>query len=180
MKIKAIFLAAMLFPGTVLADNKQAPNPVTEAGAVKITWQSPDKYTDIKSSGELQSRYEQRAFESMTKQLNKLADKVLTNGEKLELTVTNVDLAGDVRPTFGAGPNDIRVLKDIYPPRIAFSYRLIKGDKVVLSGEEKLKDMNYLGGIQPLRQESFMYENQMLKQWFNRTFAPQLEGHPPK
>ena len=180
MEIKAIFLTAVLLPGTVLADNKQAPNPVTEAGAVKITWQLPDKYTDIKSSGELQSRYELRAFESMTKQLNKLADKVLTNGEKLELTVTNVDLAGDVRPTFGAPPNDIRVLKDIYPPRIAFSYRLIKGHEVVLSGEENLKDMNYLGGIQPRRQESFVYENKMLKQWFNRTLAPQLEGLPPK
>ena len=180
MAARVLILAGMLTASSVMAADEKVENPVTQDGVVSITWQSPDKYSDIESTGERQSRFEQRAFDSITENLAKLADKVLTHGEQLQLTVTNLDLAGDVRPTFGASANDIRVLKDIYPPKITFSYRVNKGQEVILSGDEELRDLNYLGGIQPRRQESFMYENQMLKQWFNKTIAPQLEGIPPK
>lgn len=180
MKVKALILAGVLVSGSTLAADKPVENPVTEDGVVKITWQDPKKYSDIESAAERQSRYEQRVFDSITESLNKLATRALTHGEKLELTVTNLDLAGDVRPTFGATSNDIRVLKDVYPPRINFSYKVTKGSQIVMSGDEELRDLNYLRGIKSVRQGSFHYENQMIKQWFNKTVAPRMEGTPPK
>ncbi|MCL1038445.1 DUF3016 domain-containing protein [Shewanella submarina] len=180
MATRAFILAGILATGSVMAADEKVENPVTQDGVVKITWQNPDKYSDIESTAERQSRFEQRAFDSMTENLAKLARKVLTHGEQMQMTVTNVDLAGDVRPTFGASASDIRVLKDIYPPKITFSYQITKGQQVIMSGEEELRDLNYLGGIQPRRQESFMYENQMLKHWFNKTITPRMEGTPPK
>ncbi|AVV85201.1 hypothetical protein SPWS13_3492 [Shewanella putrefaciens] len=90
------------------------------------------------------------------------------------MMVTDVDLAGDMRPTFGATANDLRVVKDIYPPRITFSYQVLENDKVIVAGDEKLSDMGFLTGIQPLNDKPFMYETQMLNDWLKKTIAPKI------
>jgi hypothetical protein len=141
---------------------------------VKIVWQSPKDYRDIKSSGELQSRYEKRLFETLTENINKEAAKILKPNQKLEMTITDVDLAGDMRPTFGATANDLRIIKDIYPPRMTFSYQVLENDKVIIAGDEKLSDMGFMGGIQSLNDKPFMYETKMLTEWLKKTIAPQL------
>jgi hypothetical protein len=141
---------------------------------VKIVWQSPKDYRDIKSSGELQSRYEKRLFETLTENINKEAAKILKPNQKLEMTITDVDLAGDMRPTFGATANDLRIIKDIYPPRMTFSYQVMENDKVIIAGDEKLSDMGFMGGIQSLNDKPFIYETKMLTEWLKKTIAPQL------
>ena len=178
MKLKFLFIVGLITALAACSNSNQTmiSNPVTESGVVKITWHDPQKYTDIDAAGELQSRFEQKVFATLTADLNKQASKVLKANEKLVLMVTNVDLAGDVRPTFGEVSNDIRVVKDIYPPRIAFSYKVMKDSRVVLSGDEKLQDMFFMSGIQPLVQRPYMYEASLLTHWFNKKISPRFEG----
>ncbi|TVL50602.1 hypothetical protein AYI98_08055 [Shewanella algae] len=174
MKIRYLLLAAALTSGSALAADKVDEKPVTESGKVKIEWQSPKDFRDIKSASELQSRYEKRLFETLTKALDKDVSSSLKDNQKLELTVTDVDLAGDVRPTFGATANDIRVVKNVYPPKISFSYRLLEGDQVVVAGDEKLTDMQFLDHVDRINSDSFRYEERMLKDWFQKTLKPKL------
>ncbi|MGL5359863.1 MAG: DUF3016 domain-containing protein, partial [Shewanella sp.] len=141
---------------------------------VKIVWQNPQAFRDIKSSGEIQSRYEARLFESLTANLNKQASKLLKPNQKLEMTVTDVDLAGDMRPTFGATVNDLRVIKEVYPPRITFNYQIVENNQVIVAGDEKLTDMGFMSGVQSLNDKPFAYENKMLADWLKKTVAPKL------
>lgn len=179
MKLPSTVLATLVVFSPISAA-EHLLNPVTTQGPVTITWQTPDKYTDIEANGELQSRFEQRVFKQLTQTLAQSAEKVLQKGEQLQLTVTNVDLAGDVRPTFGATSSDLRIVKSIYPPKISFSYKVMRGKNVLMHGEERLTDLNFLGGIRPLRDTVAMYEGELLKHWFNQTIAPRREGVPPK
>lgn len=174
MKIQSLLLAGVLSCSAAWAADEAPVDPVTEDGVVKIVWQSPKDYRDIKSSGELQSRYEKRLFETLTENINKEAAKILKPNQKLEMTITDVDLAGDMRPTFGATANDLRIIKDIYPPRMTFSYQVMENDKVIIAGDEKLSDMGFMGGIQYLNDKPFMYETKMLTEWLKKTIAPQL------
>lgn len=174
MKFKSLFIAGMLATSSVWAADEPAENPVTEDGVVKVEWQDPDSFRDIRSSGDIQSRFEKRTFDQLTKNLNKEASRILKPEQKLELVVTDLDLAGDVRPTFGATTNDLRIVKDIYPPRITFSYKITEGDQVIMAGDEKLTDMNFMYSINKMNDKPYRYENAMLTSWLKKSIAPKL------
>lgn len=174
MKVQFLLLASVLSCSAVWAADGAKTDPVTEAELVKIVWQNPKDFRDIKSSGEIQSRYEQRLFDTLTSNINKEAAKVLKPNQKLEMTVTDVDLAGDMRPTFGATVDDLRVVKELYPPRMTFSYQVLENGSVIIAGDEKLSDMGFMSGIQSINNKPFMYETKMLSDWLKKTVAPKL------
>ncbi|SQH74949.1 conserved exported protein of unknown function [Shewanella benthica] len=178
MKLTHLLLAGTMVSGVMLSGcavaDDVAGNPVTEHGVVKITWQDPKNFRDVKAVSDIQSRYEARTFATLTKGLDKAARKILKPEQKLELIVTDLDLAGDVRPTFGATMNDIRLVKDIYPPRITFSYSVLEGDKVVMVGNEKLTDMNFMHNIGRMNDKPLRYENKLLADWMKKTVEPKI------
>ncbi|MDR8522192.1 DUF3016 domain-containing protein [Shewanella fidelis] len=174
MKAKYMLVASLLVSSSVWAADDTAENPVTEQGVVKVEWQDPSNFRDIRSSSEIQSRFEKRTFEQLTKNLDKEASKILKPEQKLEMVVTDLDLAGDVRPTFGATVNDLRVVKDIYPPRITFSYKILEGDKVIMAGNEKLTDMGFMYSINKMNDKPYRYENALLTGWLKDTIKPKL------
>lgn len=170
MKMRYLLLVGVLASSAAMAqaDVSEPQDILTKDGMVNITWQQPDSYRDIKAGSDIQSRFDKRLFNALTASLNKQAEQVLKTGQSLELTVTNLDLAGDMRPTFGATANDLRVVKNIYPPRISFSYKLLSDGKVMVAGTENLSDMNFLGGIQSGHQKAFHYEAKMLDKWLEQ------------
>lgn len=174
MNVKYLLLAVIFVSYVATAEEEVAPNPVTEVGVVKIEWQNPKDFRDIKSSSELQSRFQTRLFDTLTKNINKQAEKTLKPNQKLQMIVTNLDLAGDMRPTFGATPNDLRVIKDLYPPRATFSYTITDNDKVVIAGDEKITDMSFMYKVRRFNNKPFQYETTLFDDWLNKTIAPKL------
>lgn len=173
MKV-GLLIAGLLFAGytaTATADEPQ-PDPVTKSGIVKIEWQSPEKYRDVQAANENRMKYRQRVFDDLTKSLDKDASRLLKKGETLELVVTDLDLAGDVLPTFGASVSDMRVVKDIYPPRITFSYRVLDGEQVIMVGSEKLRDVGFMDRSNVNSHDSLRFEKEMLKDWLRKTVVP--------
>jgi hypothetical protein len=153
-----IFTAAALVPFT----NVQAAD-------VEVKWTNSDKYSDIDAGEEHRKHFKERTFKSFEKHFSKLAAKLPEN-QKLVLDIANIDLAGDVRH---GGMNRIRVVKDIYFPRMEFTYQLLNSDNTVVKGEDvSLKDMGFLmGNGLKYRNQSLGYEKKMLDDWFKDTFA---------
>ncbi|AZG74742.1 DUF3016 domain-containing protein [Shewanella livingstonensis] len=174
MNVKYLLLASALASQVVMAEDAPKPNPVTEVGLVKIEWQNPKDFRDIKTSNELQSRFENRLFETLTKNINKQAEKILKPGQTLQMTVTNLDLAGDMRPTFGATPGDLRIVKDLYPPRATFSYSISEADKVIVAGDEKITDMSFMYNSHRFNDRPFQYETTLFTDWLQKSIAPKL------
>ena len=162
--LKATLLASLI---TVFAV------PSVMAGESEVTWTNPDKYRDVKANDmESRKRFEERTFKNLEKHFAKLAAQ-LPEGQTLKLDVTDVDLAGDVN---AGGIERIRIVKEIYFPRMKFSYELVGADNsVIVADEINLKDMNFMTGSRlKYRNDSLGYEKKMLDDWFKKTFKEHI------
>jgi hypothetical protein len=140
-----------------------------QAADVEVKWTNSDKYSDIDAGEEHRKHFKERTFKAFEKHFSKLA-ATLPENQKLVLDITNIDLAGDVRH---GGMNRIRVVKDIYFPRMEFTYQLLSADNTVVKSEDvSLKDMGFLmhNGLK-YRSQSLGYEKEMFDGWFKDTFA---------
>lgn len=144
--------------------------PSAMAADVEVKWIKPDKFRDVRASNnESRKRFLERTIKQFETHFAKMAEELPAN-QTLKIEVTDVDLAGDVN--YG-GIDRIRIVKDIYFPRIEFSYELVNADQSsVISGEETLKDMSFLRGNNlKYRNDSLGYEKKLLDEWFKATFT---------
>ena len=148
------------------------------AAEVSVTWDNPKDFTDIRAANESRKRFRERVMKDFDEYFAELAER-LPDGQKLEITVTDVDLAGQVWPAsfvgLGNGGSDVRLVKRIDIPRMKFSYKLLDDQQnVVKAADVKLKDMGFQDRVNPFfKHESLRYEKNMLREWFNDEF-PQL------
>ncbi|MBC3766589.1 DUF3016 domain-containing protein [Neptunicella marina] len=152
-----------------------ASAPVFAQAELDIDWQKPDEYRDVKPVSQTKASYQKHVFKTLAEELTKQLED-LPDGYKLSMTVTNLDLAGEVWPGMMVGidtSSDIRLVKQMDIPRMDFSYQLTDASGVVVKeGDEELKDMAFMdrgsriGSRQPL-----YYEKEMLKRWVRETFS---------
>lgn len=170
---KRIHLTACLLSGAFfagLSSSAWAGGDFTfQSPPAVVVWSQTDTYRDVEAVDEVQSRFEQRVFKQISAFFGEAAKSKLTDEETLYIEVTNLDLAGDVRFRPGV-TRELRILDDLTPPRITFSYKMMKGEQVLKQGDEKLSDINYLNSvIGPARDRPFAYENQLIKNWVKKT-----------
>lgn len=149
-----------------------------QAGEVAVQWQQPEKFTDIRPANDTRKAYRERVLKKFDGFFAELANK-LPDGYKWEVTVTDLDLAGDVDYFAGGAGNPLRVVKDIYSPAIKFSYVVRdKHGEEVASAEEKLRDMGFMQTLNSVNNsDEFRYERQMLQDWFNKELQPKVEQY---
>lgn len=145
---------------------------VAYAATSEVTWTDYKKYRDIQSGNEGREHFRKRTFKNFEKHFAKLAERLPT-GQVLKIEVTDVDLAGD---TYAGGINRLRIVKEIYFPRLNFAYQLINADgSEVMAAEVKLKDMNFMMGSHlRYRNDALGYEKKMLDDWFKETFKDHI------
>ncbi len=158
---QSILLITLLSAGFLLS-------PSAFAASSEVTWTDYKSYRDIDSGNEGRKQFRERTFKDLEKHFAKLA-ATLPGDQVLKIDVTDVDLAGD---TNAAGINRVRIIKQIYSPRMNFSYELLDATgKVIKSEEVTIRDMNFMSGSNlKYRSKSLGYEKKMLDDWFNDTF----------
>ncbi len=143
---------------------------------VNVSWQHPEKYSDIRPSSGTKKSYQKRVISAFDKIWADFSEK-LPAGHTLQITVKDLDLAGDVNPMYRIDHSDIRVIKEIYFPRMTFDYQLLDstGQVVVAEQDVKVKDMGFMNSSpMGLGNTEFIYEKQMLKNWFQKHLAPKF------
>ncbi|WP_371194126.1 DUF3016 domain-containing protein [Glaciecola sp. SC05] len=170
--ITALAVSLLLFSNAQAGSETQQ---VSEATNIKIEFIEPESYTDMRPSNESRSRYHKHVLSSIEEHFAELSEN-LPDGQTLDIKVTDIDLAGDTRSPripVGSFMFDVRVMEDIFFPRIKFNYVLKNAAGEVLQSEDvNLKDMAYLNraGVVRRNSGSFPYEKFMLQQWFKDTF----------
>lgn len=150
-----------------------------EEGRVEITWEEPKSYTDIRPANETRAGFRKRVFANLENYMEHLSED-LPEGYSLSMTVTDVDLAGQVWPSrfagFRAGAADVRIIDRPWIPRMDFSYSLSDADgNEIKTAEVSLKDMVFQDRIVSRRNsDAFVYEKAMLKDWFGKEFGDQI------
>ncbi|HBK45852.1 MAG TPA: DUF3016 domain-containing protein [Xanthomonadaceae bacterium] len=150
----------------------QAPRALAEAGPVKVSWTDPAQFSEIRYS---RNRWESQRgnwVDDLATYFQKNAAKRLPDGQRLDINITDIKRAGDYEPWHGPRMDDIRVVKDIYPPRISFSYTRFAADgSVIDQGEEKLVDSGFLmNSSQALNNDPLRFEKRMIDDWLRREF----------
>ena len=109
---------------------------------VAVAFIHPEKFTDAAPYGGLGLKAEQPALTEIGRWLEGLGARYLAPHQSLIIDVTDLDLAGEYEPRLRS--YDVRVMRDVYPPRIKIHYRLTENGHSVVEGDELVYDMNYL------------------------------------
>lgn len=97
------------------------------------------------------------------------ASRILAPGQRLDIEVTDVDRAGEYEPWRGPRFDDVRIIKDIYPPRIELDFTLYGPDgKVQRKGHRKLRDPGFLSHNLAANQDSLRYEKSLIDRWLRK------------
>jgi hypothetical protein len=140
------------------------------AGKIEVSFVEPTKFSDIGWP----TLDRERNLRVLQEHLQSLAAR-LPDGQTLKLEITDVDLAGDVKPFLRFSLGEVRVLKGSADwPRMELRYNLVGSDGAVLqSGSERVMDMAYqMRSLPPMESGSDLaYDKRMLSQWFERRFV---------
>jgi hypothetical protein len=148
--------------------------PAAAPAAVTVTFDHPDRYTDLKeSANDTENDWGQKDYlPQFQEHLVKEATRLLAPGQHLAITVTDIDLAGDFEPWRGPQFSDVRIVKDIYIPRIKLTFKLTDAaGAVVKEGERNLSDMAFqMRMTNGFASDPLRYEKQMLTDWLRDEF----------
>jgi hypothetical protein len=139
------------------------------AATANIEFEKPEAFTDAGRPFPASARLESLPF--LREHLVKEVARRLPADQALSVWITDVDLAGQYPPG-GSGARDVRVVKEIYPPRIDLRFRLTRADgSTVKDGTRTLRDSGFLSSGGPAdRQDALRYEKAMLDRWLEDEF----------
>ena len=147
-----------------------------ESSPVTVVFAQPEKYADLKDNA---SDYDnasgrERFLPPLQEYLQREAGRRLTAGQKLILTFTEIDLAGDFEPWRGPQFDQVRIVKDLYMPRMTLKFTLADSSgKVLKEGERKLADPSFQMRItRGFQSDELRYEKEMLSDWLRDELRP--------
>ena len=140
------------------------------AATATVTLLEPERFTDVGTDRQHARSHEY--LEAIDDHIRQRASSWLPAGDRLEVRITDVDMAGDFEP-WRRPMRDVRVLRGIYPPRIVLAFRWTAADGVVRGeGERVLEDRAYLTQTRAYsRGDPTRFEKALLDRWMRREFV---------
>lgn len=176
MKHSRFLLAAALgfLPGLLVQaapTSDPAPTGNKTIARAEVNFFEPRKFTDVKDSS--MGDYERTTYlDQIRDHLLEQAKYFVPDGHTLTVTFTDIDMAGDFEPWRGPRFDDIRIVKDIYPPRLVLAFQLKDADgKVVKEGKRELRDLAFLMKItMAFRDDPVRHEKGLIDDWLRSEF----------
>lgn len=135
---------------------------------VTVTFKEPEKFTDIKDNTGFNHL---EILKDLEAHLQKQAQKYLP-GRDVFITVTDVDLAGQVEPVPNSSGQLLRVLKDVTLPAISLKYEVREQGRVVRQGNMELRDLGYRDGFNRyVESDRLRYERRLIDKGFEKEFG---------
>jgi len=137
--------------------------------AAEVEFVHPEKFTDAGTPRQYVDRDANLA--NLKAHIVKQAAALLPAEDRLAVTVTDVDLAGEFE-AWQPYSREVRIVKERYPPRIDFSFRLTgPGGAVLKEGARSIRDTGFMSGPSlGYGGDNLRYEKVMLDDWFAKEF----------
>ena len=147
-----------------------APRALPASGPVSVAWEDPATFAELRNGPNRYDAARGTWLTDLAKYLRKGAEARLPAGERLELTIVDVDRAGDFEPWHGVDHQDMRIVRDIYPPRMTIRFKRYDASGAMIGeGERKLSDPAFLLGTTPINNsDPLRYEKRMIDSWLRR------------
>ena len=169
MKTSRFILVALLGVLPAFAA-QETPNKIV--ARAEVNFFEPKKFTDVKDSS--MGDYERTTYlDQIRDHLLEQAKYYVPENHTLVVTFTDIDMAGDFEPWRGPRFDDIRIVKDIYPPRLVLTFQLRDGEgHVVKEGRRELRDLAFLMKItMAFRDDSVRHEKGLIDDWLRAEFT---------
>ncbi len=166
------FLIGILLSGlSISATARDIDKKDYNSEQVNVSWTDPARFTELQYGLQFRQPKPEVWLTEFQKNLVKYGDKLLQPGQHLEVTITDVKLAGRIEPWRGGSAAEVRIVKSIYPPEISLSFKLTAADGTVIdSGERKLRDVAFLDRGSRNHSDAYRFETRMLKDWLDKEF----------
>jgi len=150
----------------------RALDPVKGPSRVEVVFFEPEKFTDVKDSYMGSDKGRDSTLDMLKEYLTTRGVRGLLPGQKLAITFSDIDLAGDFEPWRGGQWGDVRIVKDIYPPRLVLAFRLTDADgSIVKEGKRDLRDLAFLMKLtMGFRDDPLRHEKALLDDWLSADF----------
>ena len=157
-----------------MADMPTATATEASSGPVKVEYLEPEKFTDVRERWGKTNPTKNSHLLSWKSYVEKQAATSLQTGQSLNIQFTDIDLAGDIEPSTRMHMMDVRVIKDLYPPRLKFNYQLKDSEGNVLkTGEENIRDLAFLMGSHINTNDTLRHEKKLFERWLKDTINPE-------
>lgn len=143
------------------------------AGNVEVQYKDVESYRDFSVSGMSEEKTLPILKRELESVLERLGKKHVPEGYTFKMTITDIDMAGDVQPWRNRHNDDIRYVESIYPPRIKFDYQLLDNEgNVVAEDSVNYSDIGFLYTNVSISRfnDPFHYEVNLVKDWFRNKF----------
>lgn len=156
--LAAVALASALAAPAVLA-----------ADAVQVSFADPERFTDVRDRQLGGAAADDPTLAELARFVQSEAAPHVAAGQTLEVRITDVDRAGQFEPRRGRFVDWVRVVRDVTPPRIDLTYRLLAADGQVLrSGTRALRDLQFLERLREAPHDPLRHEKRLLADWIAR------------
>jgi Protein of unknown function (DUF3016) len=140
----------------------------------EVIFEKPETFTDVKDGDFGTDKGRDGILAEIRSFIVDRAEKALPAGQKLVVTFTDIDLAGDYEPWRGPQVSDVRIVKSIYAPRFKFSFKVTDAaGKTVKEGNEDIRDLAFDMRLTLDRQDPLRFEKDILKDWISSTLSAQ-------
>lgn len=170
MKLRQHFLTTLAVVGFTTG-LQSAPAAPAHHALTEIVFLEPKKYTDVKDT-DMGDHERTTYLDQLRDHLRDQARYFVPEGHKLQVTFLDIDMAGEFEPWRGPRFSDVRIVKDIYPPRITLAFQLTDREgNVVSKGQRELRDLSFLMKLGTgFASDPMRHEKALLDDWLRNEF----------
>ena len=153
--------------GSACTDIATASGP---AARIALIFVQPQHFTDVRYS-----KAEPNSVALLSELhtfMCKMGERYVPADMQLEITVADIDLAGDFEPWRGPQFGHVRITRGIYCPHISLEFRLTdRNGSVVSTGQRQITDIAYQERFVRQPDDYLRYEKDILRDWFRNEFG---------
>ena len=150
-----------------------ADQTTTAPSRVSVTFVEPEHFTDARDGLLGSPKGSARILAELGRYLRTAGEQYVAPDHALDIRVTDVDLAGEFEPGHGPQWDRVRVMRDLYAPRIELSFTLTDGrGDVVKEGRRTLTPSLYIVAPAQGEMDALRYDKQLLGDWLRQEFTP--------
>ena len=160
-----LLVALALVGAPALAATAPPPTNVT------VSYDHPEQFTEARKVRAFAPQLTDDSYlKTLKAYMEDRASKILAPGERLDIVVTDIDRAGNFEPWHGIRMQSVRIIKDIYPPRMSLNFRLYDASgKLIREGTRKLVDPGFLmGDATANTNDNLRFEKRLFDRWLRK------------
>ena len=164
-------LTACATGGPRTVTDQARPHAVGQDSAISVRWGDPAQFAELRYSQNRRLAAQGDWVVELADYMQEKLAKAVPAGESVDVEILDIQRAGQYEWLYSQ-TDDVRVLRDVYPPRMTLQFsRKDASGAVIAEGERKIADLAYLQSPAPFpSSDPLRYDKRLIDTWIRREF----------